>query len=86
MIKRIKFILAGPNAGQTITLGEYEFIDGACTVIVSGRDGDNQPLPDVGEVVGVDRITANLNAAVFNITRHMERAYNAFPAEAEKAG
>ncbi len=86
MIKQIKFVLTGPNAGKSITLGEYGFVNGVCTVTVSGRDGDNQPLPDVGEIVGVDRITANLNAGVANIARHMERAYSAFPEGAEKAG
>jgi hypothetical protein len=79
MFKKIKFIIAGPNAGKTIELGGYHFKEGSVTVTVSGNDLANTPLPEANEYVGGDRTAKNLAAGIANITKYMERAANAFP-------
>lgn len=78
MSKKLRFIIAGPNAGKTITLGGYDFVNGATIVSVSGNDLANTPLPEVNEHLGGDRIANNLAAGIANITKHMERHASAF--------
>jgi hypothetical protein len=86
MSRKITFILTGAHAGKTIDLGHYRFKDGSVTVAVTEADCANQPLPESNEHVGGDRRVKNLAAGVANITRYMERAFNAYPAPAPKEG
>jgi hypothetical protein len=71
MFKKIKFIISGPNAGETIDLGGYHFNDGGVTVTVSAIDLANTPLPEVNEHVGGDRFARNLATGIAIITKHI---------------